>query len=129
MHVGWWKWSCIFGTQNPFRPLIRVYLIHIDNLLIVMEDEVTHFNPFLAFLNLNNQELSFTGQQDIRSICYLDVKLTIKNLGIDTSIYRKPLSGKTLFAQSDHPRHTIKGIHVGQFLRVRRKPSLCTGVF
>lgn len=61
------------------------------------------------------------GQAYNSSICYLYVRLTGRDAEVVTSLYRKPLSGNTLLLdQPGHPRHTIKGIPVGQFLRVRR---------
>lgn len=58
--------------------------------------------------------------------CYLDVCLTGEGLNIETALYRKLLLGNTLLlAQLGHPKHTIKGINLEQFLRIR---CICSSV-
>lgn len=51
----------------------------------------------------------------------LDVLLFSRDGHIFSSLYRKLLSGNTLLhADSGHPRHTIRGILVGQLIRLQR---------
>lgn len=76
--------------------------------------------PLFDYLNVNNKNMSFKGLAASRDICYLDVFLTGNGPGIETFLYRKPLSGNTLLrAQSGHSRHILKGIPMGQFLPFR----------
>lgn len=50
----------------------------------------------------------------------MDVHLEGRDGKEKTSIFRKPIIGNTiLLADSSHPKHTLRGITVGQFLRLK----------
>lgn len=72
-------------------------------------------------LHGNSLNLKFTGVMDHKRIEFLDVVLIGEGEHISSVLYRKPSAGNSpLRADSGHPRHTIKDIPVGQFLRLRR---------
>lgn len=119
--MGWWVAVPHLWGGEPFRPRIALYLRYIDDLLKVVTNGRDLLDPLLSYLNDNNKNLSFTGVANPREMYYLDVCLTGEGLEVSTTLNRKPLSGNTLLsAQSGHPKHTIKGIPVGQFLRLKR---------
>lgn len=54
------------------------------------------------------------------AIDFLDVQLSGGDGVITTRLYSKPTAGNALLrADSSHPRHTIRGVPVGQFLRLK----------
>lgn len=63
----------------------------------------------------------FTGQMEHREICFLDVLMVASQDHVITGLYRKPKAGNSLLmAQSNHPKHPVKGIPVGQCVRLHR---------
>lgn len=121
LYMGWQERPRVFGGGNPFRTKIVVYLRFIDDLLLVVWGGVDLMSSMLVYFNENQLNQSFTGMTDSRSIFFLDICLTGMDGKVCSTLYRKPLSGNSLLlAQSGLPRHTIKGIPVGQFLHVRR---------
>lgn len=118
--MGWWELSQIFEDSNPFRNQIILYFRYIDYLIFVCNCNVL-IASFLSFLNDNAWNLCFTGQLKSDAINFLDVRLTHACNMVITQLYRKPLAGNSLLsARFSHPEHTIKGIPVGQFLRLWR---------
>lgn len=111
----------IFGDGNPFHSIVKFYCRYIDDLLLVCSDAVGDLDNFLDYLNDKYLNLQFTRQMNGELINFLNVTFFSEDGHIQSSIYRKPNSGNTfLFADSGHPHHVTCGIHVCQFLRLRR---------
>ena len=76
---------------------------------------------FFTFLNSLNDDLKFTMEVGGNELCFLDVKLSIVNGKIETSVYSKPTDSHLyLQATSCHNKASIKGIPKGVALRLRR---------
>ncbi|OCT88119.1 hypothetical protein XELAEV_18016748mg [Xenopus laevis] len=76
------------------------------------------------YLQKRGTTMGFTSQFSLNKIEFLDVMLLVEGNAINTSIFRKPCSGNTLLhASSCQLNKLIEGIHVGQFLRLRRNCS------
>lgn len=121
LFMGWWKRSRIFGYGSPHR-LDTVFFCRffIDDLLFITSDENADLNTWLSYFNDNSLNLRFTGVLRINTIDFLDVKLTGTGGSVHTSLFRKPTAGNALLrANSAHPRHTIRGVPYGQFLRLQ----------
>lgn len=75
----------------------------------------------MSYLNDNDLNLRFIGDSSSTSINHLDVSLGGENGRVTTSIFRKSTAGNTLSGvDSSHPKHTLRGIPVEQFLRLKR---------
>lgn len=120
LYMVWWERRHIYGTDNPYSPFIKTFFRYIDDLIFIMDVGFGSLDDSFKYLNHNNMNLQFTGHCDRNEINFLDVHLCGRDMSIHTSLYRKPISGNTLLAKSGHPRHTIRGIPVIQFLRIRK---------
>lgn len=90
---------------------------YIDDLLFIVSDDQADLNVWLHHLNNNNLNLKFTGHLHDISIEFLDVQLSGRNGAIVTG----PTAGNALLrANSGHLGQTIRGVPVGQFLRLKR---------
>lgn len=97
------------------------YCRFIDDLLFITSDADADLGTWLSYFNNNDLNLNFTGTLQPHSIEFLDVKLTGTGNSIHTTLYRKPTAGNALLrADSAHPKHTIRGVPYGQFLRLKR---------
>ncbi|CAJ0958401.1 unnamed protein product [Ranitomeya imitator] len=78
-------------------------------------------NRFMNTLNNNNINVKLTFHTG-RSLDFLDLKITVTQEGcISTDVFRKPTATNALLqADSSHLKSTIRGIPIGQFLRLRR---------
>ena len=82
-------------------------------------------NLFKDHLNNVHTTIKFTVETSSSSVNFLDTVVTINNdRTIKTSLYVKPTdSAGYLHYRSAHPKHCIRGIPYGQFLRIQR---ICT---
>ena len=125
LFMGWWERSRIFGHDSPRRLDTVFYCRYIDDLLFVTSDSNADLLVWLAFLNDNPLNLKFTGELNMNTINFLDVNLTGVGDKVVSSIHRKSTAGNALLrADSAHPKHTIRGVPYGQFLRLRRLCSV-----
>ena len=76
---------------------------------------------FLIFLNSLNSNLQFTIEIGGSELCFLDLKLTLADIKIQTTVYSKPTDSHLyLQASSCHLLPSILGIPKGVVLRLRR---------
>lgn len=68
------------------------------------------------YVNSKSDFLSFTAEYDLNKVNFLDLSVyKDTKMYLCTTIYRKPLSRNTLLrAESNHPKHLLKNIPVGQ---------------
>lgn len=72
-------------------------------------------------LGNNTQNIRLTYCADPHEISFLDLFIRIENKKLTTKTLRKKTAAKTLLhADSHHPRHLVRSIPVGQFLRIQR---------
>lgn len=85
--------------------------------MFICDKQIGDLESFLTYLNSNMSNVTFTGQMESIEVCFLDVLLVVSQDYVITCLYRKPLAGNSLLmAQSNHPKHTIKGIPVGKLI-------------
>ena len=76
---------------------------------------------FYNFLNSLNPDLKFTVEVGGKSICFLDLKISIINGQLETTVYSKPTDSHLyLHARSCHKPSSIRCIQKGVALRLRR---------
>lgn len=121
LYMGWWERVRIFGSDSPRRKDTIFYCCFIDDLLFVVADEQFNMEAWLSYLNSNDLNLRFTGHCSSKSNEFLVVELLGSDNDVTSNLFRNPTAGNVLLrANSGHPKHTIRGIPVGQFPRVRR---------
>ncbi|XP_053571770.1 E3 ubiquitin-protein ligase MARCHF6 [Bombina bombina] len=80
-------------------------------------------DSFCEFMNHNDDGIRFVGENNAETINFLDLKISanMTENKIETSLYRKPTAGNTLLSfKSCHPKHVLKGIPKGEYIRARR---------
>ena len=80
------------------------------------------FLEFFNLMNSLNDELQFTMEIGNNELCFLDLKITLKDCILSTTVYMKPTDSHLyyLHANSCHNESTKKGIAKGVGLRLRR---------
>ncbi|KAG5281304.1 hypothetical protein AALO_G00069700 [Alosa alosa] len=124
--MGLWEAKFIDNpVNNLFLPKIPLWKRYIDDVFFIWMGTSLELDQFVAYINSTTPFLRFTVEHSTDNVNFL--YLTIyKNSqrGLETSIYRKPLSRNTLLrADSHHPKQLIKNIPIGQFLQLRRNCS------
>ncbi|CAJ0939001.1 unnamed protein product [Ranitomeya imitator] len=124
--VAVWEEKYIFNENNPFSNNIVFFGRYIDDLIIIWKGEDMLITDFIKYVNNTDFNLSFTFNTSKTSINYLDISLSVNentNL-VAVSPYRKSTdSNSILEAHSCHPKHVIKNIPVGEFIRLKRNCS------
>ena len=108
----------------PKQPL--VWLRFIDDIFFIWPHGQEELTQFVSHLNCVHKTIKFTAETSPSSVNFLDTVISVDSaLKLKTSLYVKPTdTAGYLHFQSAHPRHCIRGIPYGQFLRIRR---ICTG--
>ncbi|XP_077137278.1 uncharacterized protein LOC143799794 [Ranitomeya variabilis] len=79
---------------------------------------------FVKTLNENPWNIRLTSHYSQVDIEFLDLKLSVRETKINTTLYRKPTATNSLLHfNSFHPQHLKTGIPRGQFFRVKRNCS------
>ncbi|CAJ0956544.1 unnamed protein product [Ranitomeya imitator] len=117
--VAVWEEKYIFNENNPFSNNIVFFGRYIDDLIIIWKGDDMLITDFIKYVNNNDFNLSFTFNTSKTSINYLDISLSLL-----FPPYRKSTdSNSILEAHSCHPKHVIKNIPVGEFIRLKRNCS------
>jgi hypothetical protein len=97
----------------------------LDDLWFIWRGSERQFDLFKKALNTIGAESTFTLKGSVgQSIEFLDVKLTLEEGRVETSVYIKPTdSDRYLNRRSDHSSHVFKGIPYSQF---RRAVVICS---
>ena len=105
----------------PKQPV--VWLRFIDDIFFIWPHGLEELHNFTDHLNQVHDTIKFTCEHSLDSVNFLDTVISIREdrYYIKTSLFVKPTdSASYLHYRSAHPRHCIKGIPYGQFLRIRR---------
>ena len=104
----------------PKQPLLWIHFI--DDIFYVWSHGPHELEMFIKHLNGVHTTIKFTSESSTDRVNFLDTVVTLRNDNtLSTSLYVKPTdSAAYLHFKSAHPRHCIKGIPFGQFLRIRR---------
>ncbi|CAJ0936759.1 unnamed protein product [Ranitomeya imitator] len=109
------------SNPTPQNNLIQGWMRYIDDIWFVWEGSISELNTLMAALNHNDLNIKLTFKYG-RSVDFLDLQIRALPEGdLVTNVFRKSTATNSLLhAESAHLPSTIKGIPVGQFLRVRR---------
>ena len=78
-------------------------------------------NLFINSVNSFHPALKYTWEISQNSLAFLDIKVSINDNGLSTSIHYKPTdSHNYLLHSSSHPQHVKNAIPFSPFLRLRR---------
>ena len=92
-----------------------------DDCLSLWTDSVQRLNDFFTYLNSLDNDLQFTMEIGDSEICFLDLKISLENNKLSTTVYSKPTDSHLyLHAKSCHKSSSIDGIQKGVALRLRR---------
>ena len=76
---------------------------------------------YINSVNSFHPALKYTWEISENSLAFLDIKLSINDNGLSTSVHYKPTdSHNYLLHSSSHPQHVKNAIPFSQFLRLRR---------
>ena len=80
----------------------------------IWKGSIKKLESFYNFLNNLNPDLKFTMEVSGKSICFLDLKISIINRQIETTVCSKPTDSHLhLHAKSCHKASPIRGIQKG----------------
>ena len=100
---------------------LKYYGRYRDDCFVLWSGTLEKLNQFFEYLNSLDDDLKFTMEVGNKELCFLDVKISIVNNTLETTIYSKPTDSHLyLHATSCHNNASIKGIPKGVALRVRR---------
>ena len=103
----------------PFKP--TVWFRYIDDIFMVWDHGLDELNTFIQYLNTCNDNIKFSSEISEEKLNFLDVTVKVENQSLVTDLYTKPTDRNTYLPyNSAHPRHCMKGLPYGQFLRIRR---------
>lgn len=104
-----------------FKSHVCQWWRYIDDVFVIWRGSREEAHDFVKSLNCNELNLKFTADISDTKVEFLDVEIYIEENTIQTKLHRKNTAGNSvLHAQSAHPRHLIKSIPYGEFLRARR---------
>ena len=114
-----------YERKTKLKPYI--WMRYIDDIFFIWQHDEKSLNDFINFCDNYSaskkmkSNIRFETNSSTESVNFLDVKVSIKGEKIHTSLYTKPTDAHLyLNAKSCHPRHVIKNLPKGQFIRVRR---------
>ena len=92
-----------------------------DDCFTVWTGTEEELNEFFEFINTLSPDLKFTMEVGRNVLCFLDLKISIVDGKLETTVYSKPTDSHLyLHQQSCHNLSSIKGIRKGVALRLRR---------
>ncbi|CAJ0957844.1 unnamed protein product [Ranitomeya imitator] len=120
LFLGAWEQD-IFQCNPPrYIDKIRHWIRYIDDIWFIWEGSMDELKCLMDDLNNNDLNIKLTYTHG--HLNFLDVEIQVTAAGIlNTDVYRKPTATNTLLhAQSSHLQSTIRGIPIGQHLRIKR---------
>ena len=114
-----------FHQKEGIRPL--VWFRYIDDIFFIWTDGpdklldfIKHAQNFSESTNMKSK-IKFDVNQSTEKVNFLDVTVKLQQGVLATSLYSKPTDAHMyLNTSSNHPKHVIKNIPKGQFIRIRR---------
>ena len=107
--------------DSPVKLPVEFWKRYIDDVFLLWTDSEDKLNQFLQFINTVHPTIKFTSSSSQTSLPFLDILITLQGGFLSTSLYSKPTDAHAyLPATSCHPRHVIRNMPQGEFLRLRR---------
>ena len=123
----WWEHNLFVGfIENKFfsnyhGPKPDLYKRYIDDCVGATSSSREELNQFINSVNSFHPALKYTWKISENSLAFLDIKLSINDNALSTSVHYKPTdSHNYLLHSSSHPQHVKNAIPFSQFLRLRR---------
>ena len=107
--------------NNYHGPKPDLYKRYIDDCIGATSSSKEELNLSINSVNSFHPALKYTWEISENSLAFLDIKLSINDNGLSTSVHYKPTdSHNYLLHSSSHPQHVKNAIPFSQFLRLRR---------
>ncbi|CAJ0955519.1 unnamed protein product [Ranitomeya imitator] len=121
LFLGAWERDIFLGEAIPEMGQVQNWMRYIDDVMFVWEGDEEGLETLMRKLNDNKINVKLTFKSG-RCLEFLDIWVeTASDGSVCTDVFRKPTSTNSyLHAESSHPVSTIRGIPIGQFLRVKR---------
>ena len=112
--------QAIMEQKETAFPEILYFGRYRDYCLVLWDDTYEKLQELYSFINTINLDLKFTIEIGNPSICFLDLRISIVENKLTTTVYRKPTDSH-LYLHTD-PRHKKSSIKIqkGVALRLRR---------
>ena len=114
-----------YHQSTGVKPLI--WFRYIDDIFFIWCDGPEKLSEFLDYTQKfsdsrgMNSRIKFEVNQSTESVNFLDVTVRLIGTTLETTLYSKPTDAHMyLNTSSNHPKHVIKNIPKGQFIRIRR---------
>ena len=114
-----------FEKKHQLRPLI--WLRYIDDVLLIWQHSEESLKVFIDFCDNFSQsrkmssKIKFEANMSEETVNFLDVKVSVVNNKLKTSLYTKSTDAHLyLNSKSCHPKHVIRNMPKGQFIRIKR---------
>ena len=114
-----------YHQSTGVKPLI--WFRYIDDIFFIWCDGPEKLSEFLEYAQKFSDsremksKIKFEVHQSTESVNFLDVKVRLNGTTIETTLYSKPTDAHMyLNTSSNHPKHVIRNIPKGQFIRIRR---------
>ena len=114
-----------YEEKTKLRPL--VWMRYIDDVFFIWHHGENSLKDFVKFCDdyssvaKMKSKIRYETHYSTESVNFLDVNTKLEGNIISTSLYSKPTDAHLyLNAKSCHPRHVIKNLPKGQFIRIRR---------
>jgi hypothetical protein len=114
-----------YAEKTGLRPL--VWFRFIDDIFFIWPHQSESLDEFIDFCQnyskqkKMNSKISYEVNKSTKEVNFLDVKISLVDGNITTSLYTKPTDAFLyLNTSSNHPKHVKRNIPKGQFIRVRR---------
>lgn len=128
LYLGAWKdWLFSGGVSETSLARIQSWHRYIDDVFVLWTGTPEETELFVSELGADPFNLTFTRECSCDKITFLDLIIQITDrCTLNSKLYRKSTAAANslLHAERFHPRALVRGIPIGQYLRVRR--NCCT---
>lgn len=115
-----WLWDQDFAEFTSHI----IWRRFIDDILCIWQGDAKLLQRFLEKLDKNPWGIKTTHKYSKKEVHFLDVTLYVKDNTLQSELFRKDTAANSILrADSCHPRHNIRNIPKGEFLRTRRNCS------
>ena len=119
-----------YHETRGVKPL--VWYRYIDDIFFIWTEGPEKLSDFLEYaqnfskMRKMKSNIRFEVNQSVEKVNFLDVEVCFSGTTLTTSLYSKPTDAHMyLNTTSNHPKHVVRNIPKGQFIRIRR---ICSNV-
>ncbi len=114
-----------FYEKTGTKPL--VWFRYIDDIFFIWTEGDESLDEFISYcqsyskINQMRSNITFEVNKSTSKVNFLDVSIELKNNHLSTTLFSKPTDSHLyLNYSSNHPKHVLKNLPKGQFIRIRR---------